>query len=76
MNTFGKSLFSVALLLAATWARAGGLWISEFGSPSMGRASAGATSAADDASTALHNPASMSHVKGKQLMVTAEVIAS
>ena len=55
---------------------AGGLWLNEFGSPAMGRAGAGAQSAGWDASAALHNPASMSHVDGTQLMVSGGIVSS
>ncbi|MCP3999952.1 MAG: hypothetical protein GY727_03490 [Gammaproteobacteria bacterium] len=49
---------------------AGGLYISEFGTPSMGVASAGAQSVASDASTAFHNPAGMTRIAGKETMLT------
>ncbi len=42
----------------------------------MGRAGAGAQSAGWDASAALHNPASMSHVDGTQLMVSGGIVNS
>lgn len=46
-----------SLFFFNTTALAGGLYISEFGTPSMGVASAGAQAVASDASTAFHNPA-------------------
>jgi len=49
---------------------AGGLYLEEFGTPSMGVASAGAEAVAADASSALHNPAGMTRLDGKQLMIT------
>ncbi len=54
--------------LAPAWA--GGLYISEFGTPSMGVASAGAQAVAVDASTAFHNPAGMTRLDSNQLMLT------
>jgi long-chain fatty acid transport protein len=63
-------------LLAANTAYAGGLWISEFGDPSMGRASAGDQSGTKDAAAALHNPASMSALDRDQFMVSGGIIAS
>jgi len=48
---------------------AGGLYLEEFGTPSMGVASAGAEAVAADASSAFHNPAGMTRLDGKQLMV-------
>jgi long-subunit fatty acid transport protein len=47
---------------------AGGLYITEFGTPSNGVANAGAVALANDASTAWHNPAGMTHVSGNQIM--------
>ena len=51
--------------------RAGGLYLeSEFGTPSMGAAGAGAQAEAWDASTAWHNPAGMTRIDGSELMLT------
>jgi len=47
---------------------AGGLYITEFGTPSNGVANAGAVAVAEDASTAWHNPAGLTHVSGSQFM--------
>ena len=68
---------SVILLVTATvptWA--GGLYISEFGTPSMGVASAGAQAVASDASTAFHNPAGMTRIQGRELMLTGGALYS
>jgi len=66
-----SSCLSFALFLflcsSSTWA--GGLYLQEFGTPSMGTASAGAEAIAVDASTALHNPAGMTRVEGRQFML-------
>ena len=61
----------LGLLLASFTepALAGGLYLNEFATPSMGVASAGAEAVAMDASTALHNPAGMTRLKGKELML-------
>jgi long-chain fatty acid transport protein len=67
----------VILLITATvptWA--GGLYISEFGTPSMGVAAAGAQAVASDASTAFHNPAGMTRIAGKELMLTGGALYS
>jgi long-chain fatty acid transport protein len=53
---------------------AGGLYINEFGTPSMGVAGAGANAVADDASTSFHNAAGMTRIKGNELMGTAGVL--
>jgi long-chain fatty acid transport protein len=50
-------------------AQAGGLWLSEYNQPGMGRAAAGQESGSGDASDAFFNPASMSRHEQSQLMV-------
>jgi long-chain fatty acid transport protein len=57
-----------------TTALAGGLYINEFGTPSMGVAGAGANAVASDASTSFHNPAGMTRIKGKEGMGTAGLL--
>ncbi len=57
-----------------TAALAGGLYINEFGTPSMGVAGAGANAVASDASTSFHNPAGMTRIKGKELMGTGGLL--
>ena len=59
-----------------TTALAGGLYINEFGTPSMGVAGAGTNAVASDASTSFHNPAGMTRIKGKELMGTGGFIYS
>jgi long-chain fatty acid transport protein len=65
-------VLAVALLLALASApsTAGGLYLSEFGTPSMGVSGAGAPAIANDASTAFYNPAGMVRLKGSELMIT------
>ena len=63
-------------LFISTTAFAGGLYISEFGTPSMGVASAGSQAVASDASTAWHNPAGMTRINGKELMLTGGALYS
>ena len=57
---------------AHVWA--GGLYLEEFGTPSMGVASAGAEAVAVDASAAWHNPAGMTRLDGNQLMVAGGLV--
>jgi long-chain fatty acid transport protein len=57
-------------------ARAGGLYVHEFGTPSMGTASAGAQAVATDASTAGHNPAGMTRIEGNQFMLAGGLLYS
>jgi long-chain fatty acid transport protein len=74
ISTIVLTFFMLAAL--AGTAGAGGLYVSEFGSPSMGTAGAGAQALADNASTAFHNPAGMTRLSGKQLMVTGGLLYS
>ena len=57
-----------------TTALAGGLYLNEFGTPSMGVAGAGANAVASDASTSFHNAAGMTRIKGTELMGTAGLL--
>ena len=71
------SVLICVLLLAikgAVWA--GGLYLNEFGTPSMGVAGAGANAVASDASTSFHNPAGMTRINGKELMGTGGFLYS
>lgn len=52
----------------------GGLYLNEFGTPSMGVAGAGANAVAVDASTSFHNAAGMTRIKGKELMATGGLL--
>jgi long-chain fatty acid transport protein len=54
--------------LAAGPALAGGLYLSSFGTPSMGTASAGANAVAYDASTSFMNPAGMTRLDDHELL--------
>ena len=76
MQRLWQRFLITLLTMCATPAFAGGLWISEFGSPAMGRAGAGSAAGTDDASAALHNPASMSRIDTPELMVTGGLISS
>ena len=67
-------ILTLTFLTVPVWA--GGLYLSEFGSPSMGVADAGAQAVASDASTAFHNPAGMTRIAGKELMLSAGAIYS
>jgi len=61
-------------LVAASQAQAGGLWISEYGQSTMGRAGAGEAAGTDSASTAIFNPAAMSRLKQSEITVTAGAV--
>jgi long-chain fatty acid transport protein len=76
MSGWHRHIFTIALLVAGSPAYAGALWLSEFGSPSDGRAGAGANAGTDDAATVFHNPAAMSRLKQSELMVTGGVVSS
>ncbi len=64
---FGALLISV---LVTVQAFAGGLYLGEFATPSMGVASAGAEAVCMDASTSFHNPAGMTRLKGNEFMLS------
>ena len=67
-------LFLGSLLMIPSVSTAGGLYINEFGTPSMGVAGAGANAVASDASTSFHNPAGMTRIKGKEFMGTGGLL--
>ncbi len=68
--------FASMLLMLPCISTAGGLYINEFGTPSMGVAGAGANAVASDASTSFHNAAGMTRIKGKELMGTGGLLYS
>jgi long-chain fatty acid transport protein len=57
-------------------AQAGGLYIGEFGQPNQGASRAGANAIAEDASTALQNPAGIMFLDGPKGMATGMIINS
>jgi len=67
-------LFAIMLLILPCFSQAGGLYLNEFGTPSMGVAGAGANAVASDASTSFHNAAGMTRIKGNELMGTAGLL--
>ena len=64
--TAALSLAILAIFALAQPARSGGLYNSEFGTPTLGTASAGASAGTDGASTAIHNPATMTRLDEHQ----------
>jgi long-chain fatty acid transport protein len=68
------ALFSILFLGLPCLSTAGGLYLNEFGTPSMGVAGAGANAVASDASTSFHNAAGMTRIKGKELMGTGGLL--
>lgn len=66
--------FVVLASTAVLDAKAGGLWLSEYNQPTMGRAGAGEEAGNGDASDAFFNPASMSRHGESQLMVAGGLI--
>lgn len=67
--TLAATLAILVLFALADSARAGGLYLSEFGTTALGTASAGASAGTDGASTAIHNPAAMTRLDEHQLAV-------
>jgi long-chain fatty acid transport protein len=57
-------LWGIISVFPTATARAGGLYLNEFATPSMGTAGAGAQAWADNASTAFFNPAGMTQLDG------------
>jgi long-chain fatty acid transport protein len=66
--------FLATLLMIPGVSTAGGLYINEFGTPSMGVAGAGANAVAEDASTSFHNAAGMTRIRGNELMGTGGLL--
>jgi long-chain fatty acid transport protein len=66
-NSVLFAVCTIFVFLPFTSAIAGGLYLNEFGTSSMGTAGAGAQAYANDASTAWHNPAGMTRIDGRQL---------
>ena len=71
--------FTLALALAnaitSLQAQAGGLWITEFGQPTQGRAGAGEEAGNGDATDAFFNPAAMTRLDKSEILVYVGVIA-
>ncbi|MEP5763345.1 MAG: outer membrane protein transport protein [Halieaceae bacterium] len=74
-NSLGRTLLAAVLGVAAASVQAGGLWITEFGQPTQGRAGAGEQAGNGDATDAFFNPAAMSRLEKSELMLSAGVIA-
>lgn len=70
-----RSIITLALL-GANQVLAGGLWITEFGQPTQGRAGAGEEAGNGDATDAFFNHAAMSRLENPEIMVSAGVIAA
>jgi long-chain fatty acid transport protein len=74
-----KQLLGLLLVVGGTSsALAGGLYLNEFATPSMGVAGAGAEAVANDASTnfAFHNPAGMTRLDGHSVSLGAGLLLS
>jgi long-chain fatty acid transport protein len=71
-----KGCTAAAMLLSATAASAGGLWLNEFGDLAGGRAAAGAAAGVDDAMTLAYNPASITRLQGNQVFASAGAVVS
>ncbi len=67
MRSFFAVLICAYFSSVAPPAIAGGLYVAEFATPSMGTAGAGSTALGADASSALHNPATMTRLDSHQL---------
>jgi long-chain fatty acid transport protein len=68
---------TIALALLATQpSLAGGLWITEYGQPTQGRAGAGEQAGTGNASDAFLNPAAMTRLETSELLVSGGLIYS
>lgn len=67
-------LLAACVALVAVQAQAGGLWITEYGQPTQGRAGAGEEAGNGDATDAFFNPASMSRLEKSELLVSGSLI--
>jgi long-chain fatty acid transport protein len=78
MRVLVRTSFLGMMLVAGGYssAGAGGLYLNEFATPSMGVAGAGQEAYANDASTnfAFHNPAGMTRLKGNSISVGAAIL--
>ncbi len=75
MKTLLKRSAIALALLGANQVLAGGLWITEYGQPTQGRAGAGEEAGNGDATDAFFNHAAMSKLKRSEILVSASVIA-
>ena len=64
-----NSVFLVMLMIAPSITVAGGLYLNEWATPSMGQANTGAEAWGHDASTFFHNPAAMTRIEDRPFMV-------
>jgi long-chain fatty acid transport protein len=64
---FDVALIAFAGLVLASVAHAGGLYVEEYATNSMGTAGAGRTAFALDAGTLIHNPAGITRLDGHQV---------
>jgi long-chain fatty acid transport protein len=73
-----NKMFALVLLgllsFTSTPVFGGGLWLYEVGSPDVGTANAGMAARAEDASTALNNPAGMTRLEKPQLLAGLQPI--
>lgn len=71
MKKYMQCLAGVVLSLVAfaSMAQGGGLWLYEVATPNLGTAGAGQAALAADASTALSNPAGMTHLDRSQMLI-------
>jgi len=68
------AVFFLSTIIWPVRARAGGLFLSEIGTPDLGLASAGYAARAQDASTVFTNPAGMTRLAGSQLLAGVQPI--
>ena len=68
--------FALTSALTSLQAQAGGLWVTEYGQPTQGRAGAGEEAGNGDATDAFFNPAAMTRLEKSEILVSVGVIAA
>ena len=69
VSTIALTFLLLVLISPSVYAQCGGLCLYEAGHPLQGASSAGAGAAAQDASTALFNPAGMTRLQGNEVLL-------
>jgi long-chain fatty acid transport protein len=69
----GATIILALLVSGPAWA--GGLYLNEFGTPTMGTASAGANALCESAAVSFHNPACMTRFENPELMLTGGLLS-
>ena len=72
-NSFSKTLLAISIASVSTVTQAGSFGLIEQSASGQGVAYAGAAAVGEDASTIYFNPAAMTRLSGKQIVVAGQV---